>query len=821
MNAWLFSWRLCKRHWRAGELRILLFALVVTVASVSAVGLFTDRVQQALARQGNLLLGADLVMASDHAMDDDRAQEARRRGLSVARVMLFPSMVTRGEVSHLAEIKAVDPGYPLRGELSIATDAASPAMKTEDVPQPGTVWAEQRMLNQLGAVPGDDIMLGERRFRIAAVLRVEQDRGGDLFSIAPRLMMHGEDVGSTGLIQFGSRVAYRLLVAGSPEAVAGFRDWATQRLQRGERMEGVDDARPEIRNVLNKTRQFLGLSALASVVLAAVAMALAAIRFAARNLDACAVMRCLGASQDYMVRVYMQQLLLVGLALGYLIQELLSRVLAGLLLDALPLPSLWPFLHGVLSGLAVLLGVTWPLLARLRNVPALRVLRSDLPVPDLSGWLAFIPGAAVISGLILWTAQDARLGWIALGGLAAFLGFSAVLAWGSVRLMRRMGRVRAGTWRFGLGNLARHPVSTIATVAGFSLGLTALLLLTLVRGDLLRNWQATLPPEAPNRFVINIQPDQLSGVRDFFDTESMTLPLIQPMVRGRLVAVNGHPLEIARLDERGRRLAEREFNLSWALDMQPDNRLTAGRWWGDGDVGRPWLSLELGIAETLGIGLHDWLTYEVAGNPVRVQVVNLRKVEWDSMRANFFAIAAPGVLEKFPASYITSFYLPPEREEVLNRLVRAFPNLTVIDVAAIMTQVRNMMERMALAVQLVFGFSLAAGVLVLYAALAATQDARAREYTLLRVLGATRGQVVAAILTEFSMVGLLSGLVAALGASVLAWALSRHVLDLPYVFNPMLLAVSLGCATGVITLAAWLGLRNTMNDPPRMLLNSL
>jgi putative ABC transport system permease protein len=822
-----FAWRLCRRHWRAGELSILALALVVSVAAVSAVGFFTDRVQQALARQSNLLLGADLVLTSDYPLSAEFSQEASRRGLLTSHTIHFPSMVTHAAESHLAEIKAVQKGYPLRGRLLISAKADIPATETVEIPQPGTVWVEPRLLEQLEIQTGDKITLGQRTLLVNAVLRAESDRAGDIFSFAPRLMMNSEDVSSTGLIQFGSRIKYRLLVAGNASEVAAYRHWATPRLKSGVKLEDVSDARPEIRNALAKARQFLGLAAMSSVVLAAVAMALAGLRFVRRNLDACAVMRCLGASQSFILRAHLLQLSMVGLlgglvgcVAGYLAQIVLSRMVGGLLLEGLPQPSLLPALQGLLGGLAVLLGVTWPLLAKLRDVQALRVLRSDLPVPRLANWLSFSPALAVVSVLILWTAKDARLGWIALAGLTVFLALAVLFAWLSVRWIRSLGRAQAGSLRFGTSNLARHPLSSISTVAGFSLGLMALLLVTLVRGDLLRSWQATLPPDAPNRFVINIQKDQLAELKSFFLREGLPPPAIKPMVRGRLVAVNDKPLDVSRFDERARRLVEREFNLSWAQDMEADNRITAGHWWKPEDAGLPMLSLEQGIAETLGLKLGDWLTYDIAGTQVRLRVVNLRKVEWDSMRANFFGISNSGMLEKFSASYITSFYVPPHRETMLNRLVKTFPNLTVIDVSAIMVQVRSIMDRMAGAVQFVFGFCLAAGILVLYASLAVTSDERALEYTLLRVLGARRRQILLAMLTEFFLVALLSAVVAACGASVIAWFVSHQVLNLTYLFDAGLLAWSIGIAGVVIPLAAWVGLRKTLNLPPSRLLKS-
>jgi putative ABC transport system permease protein len=828
MNPFAFAWRLFKRHWRAGELRILIFSVVVAVAAVSAVGFFTDRVQQALGRQSNQLLGADLALVSDHAITKAYLQKARQLGLATASAMVFPSMAIHGESSRLAEIKAVSSTYPLRGRLRISDTAYGHEHEIAAVPQAGTVWVEPRLLGQLHADIGDEIELGERHLKIVAVLRHEPDRGGDLFSIAPRLLMNESDVAGTGLIQFGSRVFYRMLLAGDDLQLKAFKAWATSRLQRGERLEDVSDARPEIRNVLTKARQFLGLSAMASVILASVAMALAGLRFITRNLDACAMMRCLGASQAFIVQTYLLQLLLVGLVgglagcvFGFLSQEILSRILGGLLLESLPTPSLLPVLQGLLTGVAVLLGITWPLLARLRNVPALRVLRSDLPLPAVSQFLAFLPAFAVLTGLVLWTAQDVKLGSIALAGMAGFLVLAALLTWLAVYLLRQAGRSQAGTWRFGVANLARHPVTSIATVAGFSLGLMALLLLTIVRGDLLRNWQATLPADAPNRFAINIQPDQLPQLRQYFAGEKLAIPTIQPMVKGRLMAVNERPLDVTKYDDRARRLAEREFNLSWSAEMQADNRIVAGRWWSTGEADQPQLSLEQGIAETLGLHLGDWLTYDIGGNSIKLQITSLRKVEWDSMRANFFAITPPGVLDQFPASYITSFYLGPQQDDVLNRLVREFPNVTVIDVAAIMTQVRSVMDRMANAVQFVFGFSLLAGVLVLYAALAATRDARMLEYTLLRVLGAKRRQMQLAMMTEFALIAALAGSVAACGAGAIAWVISRQVLHLAYRFDPMLMIWGIGLAVIVIPLAAWWGLRDTMNLPPRQILNSV
>ncbi|TSA48956.1 MAG: FtsX-like permease family protein, partial [Nitrosomonadales bacterium] len=724
------------------------------------------------------------------------------------------------------EIKAVSLAYPWRGQLLLSDAPFSPTRQASGSPAPGEVWVDTRLAGLLALQAGDRIRLGERDLTVAAFLRQEPDRGGDLFSIAPRLLMNVQDVASTRLIQFGSHVSYHLLAAGEIGMVDGLRGWLKPRLKPGERVETVRDARPEIRSVLDKARQFLGLAAMASVVLAMVAMALAALRFVQRNLDVCAMMRCFGATQSDILRAFALQMALLGLlggllgcALGYAAQAVLGELAGRFFLEQLPVPGWMPLLYAMAVGLATLFGVVTPHLLRLRNVPALRILRRDLGEVSPWGIAAWMPGVSVAVTLIFAHAGEARLGWMTLLGFCGILLAAGIAGALMTALLRRCDF--SGAWRLGLANLSRRPLLGIAQVTGFSLALMALLLLTVVRADLFADWRATLPPDAPNRFVINIQPEQIASLRTFFRDEHMPEPVLFPMIRGRLVAINGQPLDPSRYaDERARRLVEREFNLSWARELQADNRIVAGRWWRQGDAGRPLLSLEQGIAETLGIRLGDKLTYEIAGERAELTVASLRKVEWDSMRANFFAVAAPGTLERFPASYITSFHLPAEKEEMLNRLVRAFSNLTIIDVAAIMQQVRAIMDKMAYAVEFVFLFCLASGLAVLYAALAATHDERATETALLRVLGAGRAQVRNALLAEFALLGLLAGLLATAGASALGYYLGVHVLNVPYVFDPMLPAWGLGVSTLLIPAAAWLKLRSILAKPPRDVLQS-
>ena len=829
MTAFVIAWRQLRSHWAAGEVRVLLLALALAVAATTSVGFFTDRVQSALVRQGSLLLGGDLAVSAKHALPERYAVQAQATELVTAQTMEFPSMIVHGERSQLAEIKAVSEDFPLRGELTIGASSQAEGRTVAHAPPAGSVWLEPRLARLLEVATGDSVAVGERSLRVDAILQHEPSRGGDMFNIAPRLMMNVADVDSTGLIQYGSRVEYQLLVAGETQALADYAAWAENRLEAGEKVEDVRTARPEMKSALEKAQRFLGLSAMVGVILAMVAMFLASLPYVQKSLDTFALMRCFGASRKLIMRILLWQTLLlafmgsvVGCLIGFAAQAGLAALAGQLFVEALPAPGWWPALGGMAAGFATLLAVVWPQLLRLRDVPALRILRRELGEMRGANWLSLLPALLVLGGLVYWHAGDARLGSFTLLALAGLLLVTGALAYGGGRLLQRSIGAGNGAWQLGLAALKRRPVMAAAQTVGFSLGLMALILLALVRGDLLQNWQATLPPDAPNRFIINIQPDQIAGVEGFFSRLGLQNARVYPMVRGRLIQINERAVDPSQYqDDRARRLAEREFNLSWAAQMQTDNELVAGRWWNEEQHGEPLLSLEQGIAETLGIALGDRLTYDIAGSRLTLTVSSLRKVEWDSMRVNFFAVTPPGVLEDFSASYITSFHLPLGQDEPVSALVREFPNLTVIDVAALMEQVRDIMHKMTYAVEYVFGFSLLAGIAVLYAALVATREERVREATLLRVLGASRRQVMLGSLVEFFCIGLLAAAVAAIAANLLAYYVSSQILHIPFDFNPVLALLALTGAAIAVPVAAWMGLRRFLEVPPRTLLQSV
>jgi len=829
MNLVGYSWRALRRDWRAGELRVLAAALVIAVASITSVGFFTDRVRLAMSEQAAELLAADLVVSSTRAPPAEWQAHARRLGIATARYANFPSVILAHDFPQLVDVKAVTDGYPLRGPLRVADQPFGPERAADGIPRPGTVWLDARALGALGLETGASIELGARRFTVAQVLAYEPDRGGDLLAFAPRLLMNHADLDATRLIVPGSRVNHRLLLAGPPEQIALLRAWLAPRLAEGERVLDVRDARPELRVALERAEKFLGLAALVSVVLAGVAVATAARRYSSRHLDGAAVMRCLGATQAFITRLHLFKMLwlgllasLVGCVIGFGAQEVLAQLHAGLFTTRLPAPSLKPVWIGIATGLILLIGFAAPTLTRLKIVPPLRVLRRDLGVLPASAVSVYGAALAAVTALLLWEAADVRLAVYVLGGAAGTLLLLALTAFGLVRLLNLL-RGRVGVaWRYGLANIARRAQASVAQILAFGLSIMVLLLLSIVRGDLLASWQNQLPADAPNQFLINVQPPQVQPMQAFFAAHGLHGAQLHPMIRARLVAVNGRAVAAADFaDDRAKRLVEREFNLSWAADLQDDNRVVAGRWWDKNEFGRPLVSVEKGLAETLGLKLNDTLRWRIADRELTLTVASLRSVEWDSFRANFFMIAPPGVLEDYPATFMTSFHLASDERGRLAELVRAFPNVTVIDVDAIMGKVRAIMDRVNLSVQYVFLFTLLAGLTVLYSAIQATQDERLYESALLRTLGASRAHVLKGLLAEFGALGLLAGVLAALAASAAGLVLARQVFQLDYLVNPWLWVVGLSGGALGVALFGVLGARFVLTRPPLQSLREL
>lgn len=837
MNLLRLSFSLLLRDWRAGEWRVLLLALVLAVGSLATVGLFADRVRQALQQQAQSLIGADLRITSTRPMVPAYRDLAQVQGLRVVESRTFPSMVAHREQMLLSEIQAVGEGYPLRGKLeveggersgsTIVPSPLAPLLLGEGkIPARGTVWVDARLLRRLDIKVGDEVVVGRLHFKVAAWIVKDVDQAVGFASLAPRVLMNDADLAATGLLQEGSRITYRLMIAGEAGQVQALRTELQGKISANEKMEDVRDARPEIRTALERAEHFLGLAALTAAILAGAAMALASRRFVSRHLDACAVMRCLGAQQTQLLWLFFYQFLLIGLAavliggaLGYVTQAALVENLAAMRNANLPLPSVIPLFKAATSGYALLLGFAFLPLLQLRKVSPLRVLRRELGMPEASAWLIYGLALSVLIGLFLWHAGSLKLGLVVLGGLLAGLFVFGGLAWLGLHGLARIAPLFKTHWRQAFNNLYRHGPSAAVQVVALSLGGMALLVLTLVRAELLASWQDKLPVDAPNRFVVNIQPDQVAAVQNFFRQRSWLVPALQPMVRGRLVAINGLVMNGDRYsDPRAKALVEREFNLSYMRQMPVWNEVVAGHWWSENARGE--LSVEEGIAKTLNIHLGDQLTYDVAGTSFTARVSNLRKLQWDSMKVNFFVIATPELLENFPLSYLSSFYLPPESVAAGDELVREFPNLLLIDTAEVIAQVRHIMDQIAQVVSAVFMFTLLSGLVVLYAALLATQDERRLEAAILRTLGAEGRYLRRLHLCEFAVLGGMSGLFAAAGATLLGWALARFVLEISYRFSFSVWVVGVLGGAVVVMAAGWFAMRHITRQPPLRILAS-
>lgn len=824
------AWRQTLRDLRSGELRLLVVAVMLAVTALSAVAFFADRLEAGLARDAAQLLGGDAVVASDQPAPTALHEEARRRGLLTARSASFPSMARapddRGGATRLASVKAVSDGYPLRGELRVAGPDGAPRA-VQAPPSPGTVWVDAALLEALQLHLGDRLLLGDAALRIDAVILMEPDRGAGFMNFAPRVLLHEADLEATGLIQPASRVTYRLAVAapeGAPrKAVAHYVRWAEASIEqeqwRGMRVESLESGRPEMRQTLDRAERFLNLVALLAALLAAVAVAIAARDFANRHLDDCAMLRVLGQPQSTIAWSYALEFSLValaasgaGLLVGFAVHHVFVWLLAGLLEASLPPPGAWPAVFGLGVGLTLLAGFGLPPVLQLARVPPLRVIRRDLGPVRGSSAVALAAGLCGFVALLLATASDRTLGLIAVGGFAGALLAFALMGWLAVVVLRRaVPEAHAPRWLvLATRQVAARPAYAVLQVSALSVGLLALVLLVLLRTDLISSWRAATPPDAPNRFVINIQPEQGPAFRAHLQRASVLRYDWYPMIRGRLVEVNGRPVHLDDYtSDRARRLVDREFNLSHAAEPPAHNQVIAGRWQRGDPEG---LSVEEGLAQTLGLRLGDRLAFDIAGTRVEGRIANLRKVDWASMRVNFFVMFQRDQMSELPTTYIAAFRAPAT-PGFDNALAREFPNITNVDVSASIAQVQRVLDQVVRAVEFLFGFTLAAGLVVLLAAVVATREQREREYAIMRAMGAGAGLLAKVQRAELLGVGALAGMLASWAALAVGWALAHFVFEFAW-SAPWGVPV-VGALLGALLAwaAGWWGLRGVLRRP--------
>ena len=742
--------------------------------------------QRAFQLDARQLLAADLLLVADQPLPERFIQEAKERQLSLAQTIVFPSMATIGSQSKLASLKAVSTAYPLRGSLKVSSSLP------DLTPPKGSVWVDPAMLNALRAKLGDQMLLGDKAFLISGILERELDRGAGFMNFAPRVMMSLDDLPATGLIGLGSRVTYRLLLAGEDQAISAYEKWAMQRIDseslRGMRIETLENAQPAMRKTLERAERFLSLVALLTAMVAAVAIALSARRYVLKQADVCAVMKCLGASQNAIlvnqIKILTSLSLLaaiIGAVIGYGVQEILMRILGNLVMANLPSVSIWPLAWSVLFSSTLLVGFAGPPLLSLVMISPVRLIRKELGSINIKVvWVALF-GIITCLALIAMAARDWKLAsWVGLSFSFAVLVF-ALVSWLSLRLLNVLfskWSTKSFPLRFALTAQARRVGFAVMQITALGIALMALLIILLLRQDLLATWQGDIPVDAPNRFMINIQEDQKLGIAKSLAAAGIVKPSFSPMVRARLIEINGKSIgPNDYVDENARRLVDREFNLSYTEELPDGNRITAGKWI---EGATPQVSLEVGIAKTLKLKLGDQMTFELAGERVTAPITSLRKLDWSSMKVNFFIIMPPGMLAEMPQSWITSYYQSAALEGLDYRLSQSYPNLTIVDVATSLRQIQDVLDRLSSVLGLLFAFTIAAAILVLLAAIAATQDERFRSAALLKAVGASRHLLGRIALAELLVIGVLAGTFAGLAAGMSAWALGRFVLEIEF-----------------------------------------
>ena len=824
---WRIGLRTLWRDLRSGELRLLILAVTLAVAALTAVGFFADRLKSGLQRDARALLGGDAIVSSDNLTPAAFAQKAALLGLRSTVNVSFPTMgrasEAQGGASRLVALKVVESGYPLRGSLKVAAQPGDTGALTRDIPALGEAWVEAGLLDALDLRIGDSLLLGDASLRIGRLIVLEPDRGAGFMNFAPRVMINRADLAATRLVQPASRITYRMAVAGDDAPVAEFARWAALEIKRpevrGVRVESLEAGRPEMSQTMDRAEKFLNLVALLSALLSAVAVALAARGFAANHLDDCAMLRVLGLRQRTIALSYAFEFGLIGLAastlgvlIGYAVHYVFVLLLAGLVEAALPAATLWPVAFGLGMGLTLLCAFGLPPVLQLAQVPPLRVIRRDVGnlKPASLGVLGL--GVAGFAALLLAASSDWRLGLIAVGGFLAAVALFALLAWAAVRLLRvSVNESTAPRWMvLATRQISARPAYAVVQVSALAVGLLALVLLVLLRTDLISSWRNATPPDAPNRFVINIMPEQGDAFVQALRAAGVDHYDWYPMIRGRLVQRNGVTVTPdSYAEDRARRLVDREFNLSYSAQPPPHNDVVAGRWVPD-EVDA--ISVEEGIAKTLGLQLGDRLRFDIGGVQSEARITSLRKVDWGSMRANFYVMYPVSKLPEVPTTYMSAFRAP-SASGFDNALVRSFPNITSVDLSQTLTQIQRVLDQVVRAVEFLFGFTLAAGLVVLFAAVTATREERAREFAIMRAVGARSSLLRQVQRAELLGVGMLAGFLASVVAWVVGWALARYVFEFAWSVSPWV--PLLGTVSGALLAlgAGWWGLRGVLRRP--------
>ncbi len=785
------SRKLLFRDLKSGELYLIIAAVTLSVLLTSTLNFFTNRIARTVSERATQLLGADLIINSDTPIPEAWISQAHQTQLKTAKIIYFPSVIVHGEHLQLVSVKAVSQYYPLRGEVKIANSPYGKEYITHDIPQPGHVWLEPRAFNSLHVKIGDKVEVGSAKFIVSRAITFEPDRTSIWFSISPRLMMNIKDIPKTEVIQPGSRISYRLLLAGNENQLTQYRQWLKNKISPEQQIRDVKNAAPAINIALTRSERYFNLGSILALILAGIAIAIAARKYSERHSQYCALLKSFGAKQNHITVIYSLNLFYIGLisgALGLLggigLQYLLDQLFLQFINIILPPIHLLPGFFAIIIGFILLFGFAAPPLLVLRHVPVASILRKNKSaIPPIPLWQDLL-APIVIFLLVYWYSQDWLLTLIIFTGIILVILMIFIASAYLVKFANIFRRRLQSQINYGIANITRHYQSSLTLLIAFGLTIMVLLLATIVKTDLLSAWFNQIPPKAPNYFAINISPQQKSEFRQYLIKHQVTPRRIYPVIRGRLIALNGKSIRQAvPVNARHDNVLNRAINLTYMSEFPPDNTLVAGKWWHSSDNGLAKVSLSSRLANRLNIKLNDTISLMIASETIKAQVVSLRKIDWNSMHPNFYIIFPPKTLAKFPTTFITSFYLTSTQKMLLNNLIQQFPNITIFDVTQIMTQVRGMLQKVSLAVQFVFVFALIAGIIVLFSAIFSTIDARCYENSILRAMGATRKFLRISLLAEFICLGLIAGIVAAIGAEFIGYIMAEKLFSLPFHFN--------------------------------------
>jgi len=826
MSRFSLAIRLLFRDGRSGELTLLVLALIIAVTSSTAISLFADRLHRTMSSQAADFLAADLVITSSSKIPEQWLIEAKKLNLKRARTAEFSTVLMENDAILLAGIKAVSSQYPLRGQLKTSQQDLSVETITQQGPKAGEAWAEKRVLTTLKLKLGDDLIVGEKKLKLTAYIRYEPDKRGDLYSLSPRVMMSDADLEATQVLQPGSHVHYFFQFSGSAQSLATFNQWIKPQLNPSQRLMDIHEDRPELGSALERAERFLGLSSIVVIIIAGVAIAMSSRRYSERHFNATAIMRCLGCKQNEVLRLYIYQFLVLGLSasamgclLGWFAQEFLFHLLADILPAKVASPSFIAVILGFLTGLAILFGFALPPLLRMKKVSPLRVLRRDLaPLPS-SAWFVYSLAIALVAILIWRYTQDLKMtATIIGGGLITLLVAGAIIYLILIQSRKLLPKMNL-SWRFGLQGLLRTPKTTVTQILAFSITLLAMILSFTVRNNLLDDWQKQLPHNAPNHFILNIFPNQVKPFKQQLQKDNETASQFFPVVRGRLVKINDIAVQqIVSKDSQGERATHRDLSLTFTQQLPKDNKTISGQW----PVKEPGqVSIEQKLAKSLQIKQGDKLTFTLGSQQIHAKVVHIRSVRWDTMKPNFYMVFSPNTLSNFATTYITSFYLAEDNKSILNDLVEQYPAITILEVDAILKQFKSILTQLTAAINYLLYFALFAGFTVLFSAVYSTLDNRIQEGALMRTLGANRALLRKAHLIEFSLLGLISGIVAVLLAELLIYALYSYVFHLDYHVNWAIWAGVPLISTFCVALVGYWGVRDVVNQSPMQVLREV